>query len=131
MRKNGKNINKQGSVVVEFAVLIAFLLIPLVIGAWDAAQLVDINQVLTRAAREGVVLASRGDDPVASVQTYIQSAGLDIANLTMTVSVGADDPSMGQAVAISLSYDVADRTVYPWQQILPQGINTVAYAKME
>ena len=131
MRKNDKNIKKQGSVVVEFAVLIAFLLVPLVIGAWDAAQLIDINQVLTRAAREGVVLASRGDDPVAPVQTYIQSAGLDVANLTMTVSVGADDPSMGQAVAISLSYDVADRTVYPWQQVLPQGINTVAYAKME
>lgn len=129
MRKDREN--KSGSVVVEFAVIITFLLIPLFMGMWDTYQVIDMSQVLTRAAREGVVMASRGDDPIATVHEYVQAAGLDSQNLTVTVQLGADDPNFGQEVSVTLSYNIGDTTVYPWGDIIPEGLNAVAVAKME
>lgn len=129
MRKNTQN--KNGSTIVEFALLISLLLLPLLAGIWDASKLIDMNQVLTRAAREGVVMASRGDDPISNVISYVESAGYVADNLTVSVQVGADDPDFGQEVAVTLSYNFAESTVYPWDNLLPGGLSAVAYAKME
>lgn len=129
MRKNAQN--KNGSAVIEFALLMSLLLVPLLAGVWDASKLIDMNQVLTRAAREGVVLASRGDDPISSVLSYVESAGYVTANLTVTVDHGPVDPDFGQEVSVTLNYDFVDSTVYPWDNLLPNGMTTAAYAKME
>jgi hypothetical protein len=129
MRKNDQT--KNGSAVIEFALLMSMLLIPLLAGVWDAARLIDMNQVLTRAAREGVVLASRGDDPVTRVLDYVRAEGLTTDNLTVTVEHGVEEPGFGQEVSIALSYNFTDSTVYPWERLLPNGMGVVAYAKME
>lgn len=129
MRKNSQN--KNGSAVIEFALLMSLLLIPLLAGVWDASKLIDMNQVLTRAAREGVVLASRGDDPITNVISYIEDAGYAADNLTVTVEHGLVDPDFGQEVSITLSYNFAESTVYPWDNLLPGGLNVAAHAKME
>jgi len=129
MRKNNKN--KQGALAIEFALLMSLLLIPLVTGMWDASQLIDMNQVLTSAAREGVVLASRGDDPVAPVQAFVESAGLESNNLVVEVELGLEDPELGQEVAVRLNYNFSGSTVLPWEDLMPSGISIVAYAKME
>ena len=129
MRKNRENRN--GSAVIEFALLMSLLLVPLLAGIWDVARMIDMNQILTRAAREGVIMASRGDDPSSTVIAYIQSAGLTVDQLTVTVQVGAEDPVVGQEIAVSLNYNFADSTVYPWESVMPDGLTTTAYAKME
>lgn len=129
MRKN--NHTKNGSTVVEFALLMSALLVPLLLGTWDVVRLIDMNQVLTRAAREGVVMASRGDDPTSRVLDYVLAEGFSVDNLNVTVEHGPEEPGFGQEVSVSLSYTLADSTVYSWQTLLPDGLNVVAYAKME
>lgn len=129
MRKNHEN--RHGSAAIEFALLMALLLAPLLAGIWDAAKMIDMNQILTRAAREGVILASRGDDPAETVRAYVAAEGLSTDNLTVTVEVGDDDRQLGQEVSVFLNYNFADSTVYPWQDLMPGGMTTVARAKME
>jgi Flp pilus assembly protein TadG len=129
MRKNTDS--KRGSAVIEFALLMSLLLVPLLAGIWDAAKMIDMNQILTRAAREGVILASRGDDPAETVLAYVAAEGLSTDNLTVSVELGPDDRELGQEVAVSLNYNFADSTVYPWENLMPGGMNTVARAKME
>lgn len=122
---------KQGIAVVEFAFVLALLMVPLMAGVWDISKFIDINQVLTRAAREGVVMASRGDDPTPSVQEYVEAAGLLSSHLTVTVEHGAESPGMGQEVGVKLAYDFSGYTIFPWEDFMPQGLTTAAYAKME
>jgi len=123
--------SKQGTVVMEFALLISLLLVPLLAGIWDVSKMIDMNQILTRAAREGVVLASRGNDAVAPVKAYVASAGLATENLSVTVQFGPENAEFGQEVIVTLNYQFADSTVYPWDELLPEGLNSVAYAMME
>lgn len=129
MRKNGEH--RRGSAVMEFALLIPLLLIPLLAGMWDVSTLIDMNQILTRAAREGAVMASRGDDPVTTVKSYVETEGLASDNLTVDVEIGQPDPVLGREVAVSLTYSFADATVYPWQELMPGGLRASARAKME
>jgi Flp pilus assembly protein TadG len=129
MRKNTDS--KRGSAVIEFALLMSLLLVPLLAGIWDAAKMIDMNQILTRAAREGVILASRGDDPAETVLAYVAAEGLSTDNLTVSVELGPDDRELGQEVSVSLNYNFADSTVYPWENLMPGGMTTVARAKME
>ncbi|MGE4424238.1 MAG: TadE/TadG family type IV pilus assembly protein [Pseudodesulfovibrio sp.] len=129
MRKNTDS--RRGSAIIEFALLMSLLLVPLLAGIWDAAKMIDMNQILTRAAREGVIMASRGDDPAETVRAYVASEGLATDNLTVSVEVGPEDRELGQEVSVSLNYNFADSTVYPWENLMPGGMTTVARAKME
>lgn len=129
MRQN--NHTRTGSVAVEFALFMAVLLVPLLAGVWDAATLIDMNQVLTRAAREGVVLASRGDDPSPRVIDYVRTEGLTADNLTVVVQHGPEESGFGREVTVTVQYDFADSTVYPWATLLPAGMSAAAHAKME
>lgn len=129
MRKN--NDGRSGSAVIEFALLMSLLLVPLLAGIWDAAKMIDMNQILTRAAREGVIMASRGDDPAETVRAYVASEGLPADNLTVSVEVGPEDRELGREVSVFLHYNFADSTVYPWENLVTGGLTTVARAKME
>lgn len=129
MRRNDST--RQGSLLVEFAILLPLVIIPLLAGIWDISTFIDINQVLERAAREGVVIASRGTDPVTPVQQYIESAGLSATNLSVSIEEKAEQVGFGQEVAITLNYTLEGATVFPWDEILPAGVTSVAYAKME
>lgn len=122
---------RRGSAVMEFALLTALLLAPLLAGIWDAARMIDMNQVLTRAAREGVILASRGNDPTQAVLSFVAAEGLSTEDLIVSVAVGPEDRELGREVSVSLSYNVADGTVYPWGRLIPEGLTAVARAKME
>jgi hypothetical protein len=129
MRKN--DTRKQGIAVIEFALMLALLMVPLMAGVWDISKFIDINQILTRAAREGVVTASRGDDPTAQMQDYIQAAGLLPSHLSVTVEHGAEEPVLGQEVRVLLAYDFSGYTIFPWEDFMPEGVTTAASAKME
>lgn len=123
--------SRQGIAIVEFAIIMSMILIPLVAGVWDISRFIDINQVITRAAREGVVQASRNEDPTARVQEYIQAAGLNPSKLTVSVEHGSPQPGLGTEVAVILAYDFSDNTIFPWEDFMPTGVTTAAYAKME
>ncbi|SOB60733.1 TadE family protein [Pseudodesulfovibrio profundus] len=129
MRRN--ETHKQGVAIVEFALIMGILLVPLMAGVWDVSKFIDINQILTRAAREGVVLASRGKEPTETIQNYVESAGLDPSHLTVTITHGTDDINFGQEVSVVLTFDFSGYTIFPWEDIIPQGLSTAAFAKVE
>lgn len=125
------NESRKGIAIVEFAMLMSLLLVPLVAGVWDISRFIDIGQVLTRAAREGVVLASRGYDPTTRVTEHVEAGGLDPSKLSVSVEESAPQPGLGREVAVYLTYDFADHTLFPWEDFMPPGITKAAYAKME
>ncbi|QGY40647.1 hypothetical protein GM415_11105 [Pseudodesulfovibrio cashew] len=127
----GSDTKRQGVAVIEFALIMGLLMVPLMAGVWDVSKFIDINQILTRAAREGVVTASRGDDPTAMVQDYVAQAGLSAAHLTVTVDHGAEVQTLGQEVIVKLAYDFTGETIFPWEDVMPGGVSTSASAKME
>ena len=50
---------QRGSISVEFALMLVFFFMPLVIGIIDFGQILHAQSVVARAAREGVVAAAR------------------------------------------------------------------------
>ncbi len=125
------NESRQGVAIIEFAIMMVLILIPIMAGTWDISRFIDIRQVLTRAAREGVVTASRGDDPTSRITEYVESAGLHSEDLTVTVDYGPEQPGLGQEVKVSLAYGFSSYTIFPWEDFMPGGVTTAAYAKME
>jgi Flp pilus assembly protein TadG len=74
---------------VEFAI-IAPLVAGLLVGLLEVGRIVQVNQILCNAAREGARNASTGINTYANVQTvvqnYLTNAGItNLANLTVSV----------------------------------------------
>lgn len=126
-----KTESRQGIALFEFAMITALLLVPLLAGVWDISRFIDINQIMTRAAREAVVTASRGDDPTSTIKDYVDSAGLNPEHLNITIEYGPKEQTLGQEVAVKLAYTFTGYTIFPWEDFMPNGITTSAYAKME
>lgn len=100
MRFIKQSSQRTGTAAVEMA-LIAPLLVTLLLGVWEIARLVDAQQTVTNAAREGARLASVGSmlDPVTgvakditvtdvtnTVKQYLQNNGMDTTNLKVEFS---------------------------------------------
>jgi Flp pilus assembly protein TadG len=95
---------RKGTAAVEFAV-IASLLIPMVMGAIDVGQTVNVGQIVNDASREGARQASRIDftdeqEVESAVQDYMADAFPSIPpsvlNAALTVNVG---DSTGSGIA--------------------------------
>jgi Flp pilus assembly protein TadG len=75
---------------VEFAALLP-LILTLLVGLWEVGRLVETQQLLTNAAREGGRQAATGQVSSAAVQQlvkdYLNVAGLPTTNVTVTVAV--------------------------------------------
>jgi Flp pilus assembly protein TadG len=80
---------RPGAAAVEFA-LLSPLIVALLLGVWEVGRLIQVNQILSNAAREGGRQASTGLMTNAQVQTavlqYLQRAGLPTTNATVTVT---------------------------------------------
>jgi Flp pilus assembly protein TadG len=81
---------RRGTAAVEFA-LVAPIVIGLLVGLLEVGQLVQVNQIVSNAAREGARKASTGVNTYADVQTtvanYLTNAGITNQNgLTVTVA---------------------------------------------
>jgi Flp pilus assembly protein TadG len=74
---------------VEFAVILPVIL-TLLLGIWEVGRMIEIQQILYNAAREGGRQASTGQLTDAQVQTvviqYLQTAGLPTTHVVVTVS---------------------------------------------
>lgn len=68
---------------VEFAVVL-IILMPMLIGVWEIGRLVNVQQLIANAAREGGRQASTGEKNTAQVReiivTYLRNAGLNKIN---------------------------------------------------
>jgi Flp pilus assembly protein TadG len=73
---------------VEFAALLP-LILTLLLGIWDLGRLIEIQQLLTNAAREGGRQASTGQLTNSEVQAvvaqYLQVAGLPTSHVVVAV----------------------------------------------
>jgi Flp pilus assembly protein TadG len=73
---------------VEFAFLLIFMLF-LLLGTWEVGRLIEVNQLLYNAAREGCRKAVTGLDSNSTVQqvvtNYLSNAGLPTQNVVVTV----------------------------------------------
>ena len=63
---------RRGTAAVEFAVASIFL-VPLLIGVWEVGRLVEVEQLLSNAAREGGRQAATGNVNTAGVQSIVAS----------------------------------------------------------
>jgi Flp pilus assembly protein TadG len=90
---------RRGAAAVEFAIVFALLLLPLLIGLWEMSRLVEVQQLVANAAREAARQASTGTKTttaeVSAGQTgdienaalnYLRRAGLDTTGATVTVT---------------------------------------------
>lgn len=90
---------------VEFAVVLSTVLVPLIFGTWEIGRLVQVQQIMDEAVREGARLASQGriinlygsytevldtDSDVArpdvenTVKNHIAAAGIRTTGLSVT-----------------------------------------------
>jgi Flp pilus assembly protein TadG len=87
MKRKHPSKERRGAVAVEAAMVLTVLII-LMLGLWEVGRLVQINQVMVNAAREGARLAAGGyvdGTPVTqdmvedAVRDYLNSAGFPTA----------------------------------------------------
>jgi Flp pilus assembly protein TadG len=62
---------RSGVAAVELAFLLPLVLIPLLFGMWEVGRLIECQQVVSNAAREGARAASTGQFTDSQVQTII------------------------------------------------------------
>lgn len=69
---------RRGVAAVEFALVTTFFVVPLVIGVWEVGRLIQVQQIVSNAAREGARLAAQAytirTDGTAT-QIYRDSSG--------------------------------------------------------
>src|SRR5437870_8740236 len=79
---------RRATAVIEFALLLPFILI-LLVGIWEVGRLIEVNQLLYNAAREGCRQASTGTINNTAVEqvvvNYLKNAGMPTQNLVVTV----------------------------------------------
>jgi Flp pilus assembly protein TadG len=80
---------RRGAAAVEFAV-VSLVLFPLLIGIWEVTRLVEVQQLLANAAREGGRQASTGNVNTAGVQqvvaSYLTRNGIPCSTSNVTVT---------------------------------------------
>ena len=116
---------ERGSISVEFALMLTFFFMPLLLGIIDFGQILHAQSVVARAAREGAVAAARSQDVNAAVDNYIRNAGYDL-NLTHISAAGSQ--VSGDPVTVTVRYDTSAMVIIPWQGISPNMTQVVATA---
>jgi Flp pilus assembly protein TadG len=112
---------RRGTAVVEFAVVVALLSL-LLRGMWEVGRLIELQNILTNAAREGARLASSGayseQQVEDAVRDYILRYGLDTTGVTYDVTnltqTGNDDPQTANQldhfqIVVTMPFDESRR----------------------
>jgi Flp pilus assembly protein TadG len=94
-----RHSRRSGSATVEFAIVMMFLLPPMVIGLVEVGRLVEVQQILSNAAREGARHASTAQYTNNQcrdlVKAYLMAANIPITNATVYVSDLGSASSLG------------------------------------
>ncbi|EKO38289.1 MAG: TadE-like protein [Solidesulfovibrio magneticus str. Maddingley MBC34] len=116
---------QDGSISVEFALMLVFFFMPMLIGIIDFGQILHAQSVVARAAREGVLAAARNQDIPTAVDGYMQNAGYD-TSLAHIATAGSR--VAGEPVMVTVRYDTSAMVIIPWQGISPNMTQVVATA---
>lgn len=80
---------RSGAAAVEFA-LLSPLMVVMLVGLWEVGRMVEAQQVLNNAVREGSRQGSTGkkdaDQVKAAVINYVAAAGFDTTGIVVTVT---------------------------------------------
>ena len=81
---------RKGTAAVELAVCLPFLLV-LIMGIWEVGRMVQVQQLVANAAREGGRQAASGQTSAASLKQYVVNylnmnglTGVDLTMVTLT-----------------------------------------------
>src|ERR1700687_4266029 len=104
---------RRGTATVEGALLVSFILVPLLLGTWEVGRLVEVKQILFNAVREGGRQASTGKQSVSQVQqavvNYLARDGITLPTGAVTVtnltSSSRTDPRSGSGSQNVLKLD--------------------------
>ncbi len=123
-RQHPISMQRRGTATVELALVMLFVIVPVIIGVWEMGRFVQAQQIVSSATREGARMAAQGltiasdGDPVAiqvfeankpsvksSVMQYLAGAGLnrlryeDVdVTFTFLPRDAANDPPLYNAV---------------------------------
>jgi hypothetical protein len=96
---------RTGTAAVEFAVVLSTVLVPLMLGTWEIGRLVQVQQIMDEAVREGARIAAQGriinlygsytevvisdtdpakPDVYSAVKNHLSAAGLNTTGLNVT-----------------------------------------------
>jgi Flp pilus assembly protein TadG len=106
---------RRASAAVELAILLPVVLMPILLGIWELGRIVEVQQILDNAAREGARQASTGQKTNAQVSQivlqYLTDAGLNnagsnvvVTDVTSPVDVSAATRLDHITVTVSLPY---------------------------
>ena len=105
IRRTGTPNRRRGAAAVEMAVS-SLVLAPLLVGMWEVGRIVEVQQILGNAAREGGRQASTGQLTAAQTQqvvtNYVKNAGLPTQNVSVTVQ---DLTSPGTDPSLATQFD--------------------------
>jgi Flp pilus assembly protein TadG len=77
------SVRRTATAAVEFVVILP-LIVSLLLGAWEVGRLVEIEQILNNAAREGARQAASNKMTIGQVQSvvinYLTAAGVPVTN---------------------------------------------------
>lgn len=81
---------RKGVAAIEMALVMSFILPPLLLGTWEVGRMINIKETLGNAAREGARQAAAGQVTSAQAQqvvlNYLTNAGIPTTHATVTVS---------------------------------------------
>jgi hypothetical protein len=119
-----KQQERRGTVTAEFAVVVAFILLPLCMITIDFARLFYHYTIITNCARNGAIWASdplsnldgriwstKPTDSESSYANLTQAVLADAGNLTPAPSIGPTDPTYGvdasgnMTVSVTVNYN--------------------------
>jgi Flp pilus assembly protein TadG len=111
--KKKTTVQRRGTAAVELAVCLPFLLI-VIMGIWEVGRMVQAQQLIANAAREGGRQASAGQQTSANLQQYVVNYlnmnGLTNVDTTMVSLVNKTNASRSDPTA-ALQLDQFELTV--------------------
>ena len=128
---NARQQRQRGSASVEFALGVALVLTPLLLGMVDFGRYLSVGHTLSRAAHEGAFSASRGADPTSAVASYVTQAGLDSSKLTLTLTPALTAATRGDSMKLTVSYNLTGYALAAWGSLFPQKVSAVATTRHE
>ncbi len=97
IHRTSKSPKREGVAAVEFAVVLPVMAL-LIVGLWEVGRMVEVQQFLVNACREGARQASTGLKSPAQVQqdvaTYLNQKGLTNVKASDVVVTSVSNPSI-------------------------------------
>ncbi|WP_243368269.1 TadE/TadG family type IV pilus assembly protein [Fundidesulfovibrio soli] len=112
------NPGENGTAAIEFVLMALFILGPLTAMIIDYGQILNVQNIITRAAEQGAMAAGNADPPGPVVNSMLASAGLDTALASTSISAGSLTGTQGSPVAVTVTYNLSGLVFFPWPNFM-------------